>query len=806
MGAILYECLTGRPPFKGATVLDTLEQVRSQEPLPPSRLQPKVPRDLETICLKCLHKDIPSRYASAGDLADDLGRWLAGEPIRARPTPVWERAWKWARRRPAVAALVAVSVAALVGLAAGGVLYARLEGERAAEAERLQKIAEGERAKAEANEKIARQQRARAEENFQQARDAVDQLTQIGHRRLAHEPHMELVRRDILEKALRFHYRFLAANGQNPALRWETGRAHLRAGEIEEMLGRHAAAEKAYRAARDYFTALHKEDPARRDYRQDLAATWNDLGILYQATGRPKEAGDAFRDALALKEGLVKDFPRARAFRGDLGNGYNNRGNFLQSRQRLAEARADYERARALYQRLASDYPLRPAAPAAARRGGPEGEDQVRADYQQELARSHLNLGAVWLALGAAGKAATEEGWAGQAEDAFGRAEKLLGGLADLFPDVPDYQRELAAVLLNRATLRHLGKRPAEARADYEAAARRLARLADQFRSVPDYRQLLANTYVQLGDLLRATRQTREAARVWRLSLPVLATLADEFRQEPRYRQLLGRSHNELAIALAMQNQPDEALKAWAEALPLQEKLVADHPANAAYWQDLIDSLTNLTTLRVALAPSREAEASARRLIAAQERRVKAFPRVAAYRADLARADHTLAAHLLQRKTPAAARPALEAAVRHAREALDLGGPTPAARQALCKYAVALVELLLDQGDHRQARQAVEALAAAVPPRRHVAGIVAPEQAAALLARCVPLAGKDPKLAAAQRKELEKAYGDAALKLLRQAVADGYTAGGVLKNAADFEALRPREDFQRLIRQLESGR
>src|SRR5262249_31838769 len=108
LGAMLYEFLTGRPPFQADSVVDTLLMVRTDEPVPPSRLRPKLPRDLETICLKCLQKDPHKRFGSAAELAAALRRFLAREPIRARPVPAWERALKWARRRPAVAALVAL--------------------------------------------------------------------------------------------------------------------------------------------------------------------------------------------------------------------------------------------------------------------------------------------------------------------------------------------------------------------------------------------------------------------------------------------------------------------------------------------------------------------------------------------------------------------------------------------------------------------------------------------------------------------------------------------------------------------------
>src|SRR5262249_29254915 len=106
LGAILYACLTGRPPQRGATASQTLEHVRTREPEPPRRLQPNVPRDLETICLKCLRKERERRYASGEAVGEDLRRGAAGEPIAARPVGGLERTVLWVRRNPARAGLV----------------------------------------------------------------------------------------------------------------------------------------------------------------------------------------------------------------------------------------------------------------------------------------------------------------------------------------------------------------------------------------------------------------------------------------------------------------------------------------------------------------------------------------------------------------------------------------------------------------------------------------------------------------------------------------------------------------------------
>jgi WD40 repeat protein/tRNA A-37 threonylcarbamoyl transferase component Bud32 len=147
LGAILYELLTGRPPFQGTSAADTMFQVLTDEPVPPRRLQPRVPRDVETICLKCLEKKPARRYASAASLAADLARFLAGKPIAARPIGACERGLKWARRRPTVAALSAL-VLAITIVAFGLVTWQwRQEEQARRHAEKAQEQAEASRSR-----------------------------------------------------------------------------------------------------------------------------------------------------------------------------------------------------------------------------------------------------------------------------------------------------------------------------------------------------------------------------------------------------------------------------------------------------------------------------------------------------------------------------------------------------------------------------------------------------------------------------------------------------------------------------------
>ena len=179
LGAILYELLTGRPPFQGETLQAILAQVQDVEPVPPERLNPATPVDLQTICLKCLQKEPARRYPSAQALADDLGCFLESKPIRARPVSLAERAWLWCRRRPLLASVWAGLIAAVV-LGVTGILWEWRQAELHAQGELKQRlIVEREAAETRLNlyaADVAAASQAIQNENFGLARRTLEQL------------------------------------------------------------------------------------------------------------------------------------------------------------------------------------------------------------------------------------------------------------------------------------------------------------------------------------------------------------------------------------------------------------------------------------------------------------------------------------------------------------------------------------------------------------------------------------------------------------------------------------------------------
>jgi tetratricopeptide (TPR) repeat protein len=330
LGAILYELVTGRPPFTGETVFDTLQQVTRDEPVPPARLQPGCPRDLETIILRCLRKDPRLRYPSAGALAEDCAALRRGEPIRARATPAWERAAKWARRRPAAATLLAAGCLAAAALLAAVPWHIAELGEAVREARAQERAAldeaDLERTRSAAQGLLLQAQAAFAREAWEDARLEADKaLTALGSR-----PGLD----DLTARAE--HLRDECRRRLDERARYETFRAQrdeaLFHASLFTGLDAPTNLEKTRAAARAALAqfGMDPDDPratraglsADEPQRSEVAAGCCELLlVLAEATARavPEDSAEARRrrleDAVRIAEGTTRlGLPPTRAY------------------------------------------------------------------------------------------------------------------------------------------------------------------------------------------------------------------------------------------------------------------------------------------------------------------------------------------------------------------------------------------------------------------------------------------------------------------------------------------------------------
>jgi tetratricopeptide (TPR) repeat protein len=479
LGAILYDCLTGRPPFRAATPLDTLLQVLSDEPVPPRRLQPKTPRDLETICQKCLQKDPKKRYSSARDLAEDLRRFQAGEPIRARPVGPWGRTVKWVRRRPAVAGLLAVCVAALVALAVGGWRYNVQLRQQA----HLLEEALGE----------ARKEHDRAQDHLSKALDAVDRMLHpLDDGRLTQLPQFQESRRRMLEEALDFYQGFLRQEGDDPAVRRDSARAYSRSMKLRMLLGEEAEAEQAGREARRLQEQLIADFPDRPEYRYDLASTHATLGHICTLTGRFEQAQQAYHDALALATELVREHPAEAAYREPLVNAQSGLAQDPQGAERLLRQALEHA-----------------AFMAEAQPG--------KAEWQCLLARAHALLGQVLFSTNRVPEAAAELRRARQLLEPAGRAP---ASAARTYPMV----RALTLVYSGGAALRQ--GHPADAEPLLRDAVAACEELVGSSPRFVGFRIYLQKGYALQAVLYQFTNRPAQAEAAWQKAIECMEQAA----------------------------------------------------------------------------------------------------------------------------------------------------------------------------------------------------------------------------------------------------------------------------------------
>lgn len=310
LGAILYECLTGRPPFRAATAVDTVMQVVREEPVPPSQLAPRLPRDLETICLKCLQKVPGRRYASAAALGDDLQRYLDGKPIAARPVSRAERAWKLARRHPALSiAAMAVFAVLMTAISIVGWKNQQVSAERD-QAFQARNAAVAEQAKNQQLVELAIEQQERL-------------LSRITSAEWSTSPALVAERQRLLEEVTRFYTQLVREEADDPTVLIKNADAHLRMAYLHMHRSNYSQAAEANLQARSSAErVLHEMRPDDADASAMLVKSEALMGHLAMLRMDQKVGVEHYTRAVELAEKQVERRPNNDDDRGQLAECY----------------------------------------------------------------------------------------------------------------------------------------------------------------------------------------------------------------------------------------------------------------------------------------------------------------------------------------------------------------------------------------------------------------------------------------------------------------------------------------------------
>jgi serine/threonine-protein kinase len=494
LGAILYELLTGRPPFQGATLLETLDQVRTQEPVPPSRLQPKVPRDLETICLKCLRKEPNNRYGNALELADDLRRFVAGEPIKARPVSAWERLRRWCWRNPWLAGLTGLALTSLLAaIIIWAVLTVRLSDEKAATAEANVQLAK--------EKQDAEEARDLAQDQRKLALQSLGSLVTSVQKELKARPDLQPLRRKLLDIALedlkqaspKTEARISLNDGVLAARQFELGLLLLEEGET-------AKAGEAFGQAEAIYAAQARADPQDPMPRAMQAQVLMWLGrVALRQNGRAADARASYARADALLADIEKGPPHEKPSAADV---KNLRADALVTLGAITvnedpRAALDYYRAALRLRQELADL---------------DKSDGARG----QLARMYVLVGGLEFGQGHV-KAAEELGT---------QAVEIRRQLADAKPDDAQRKRDWAGARLRLGGLYLRTGRAEQAAREYQPATEVFARLAsDDPKNVPLQEDLARARYdegtaaLRRGDGPRAAEKFAAALKI-REALP----------------------------------------------------------------------------------------------------------------------------------------------------------------------------------------------------------------------------------------------------------------------------------------------
>lgn len=801
LGAILYETLTGRPPFRGPTAIDILAMVRTHEPVPPSQLTASIPRDLETICLKCLAKLPEQRYTSANDLAEDLRRFLADEPILARPVSRVERTLRWCRRNPLIAALV------------GGIALLLIAGTTVSTSLAIWALNERDRANLHAGQELSA--RELAEHRFTQAEQAVGKYLDgiESHPRLLEADFHEL-RKELLASAIPFYEEFVASKPGDAELEANRGRAYGRLGFIRKQMGSPEQATADYERMRDIFIRLSAADS---DYRSELAASHHQLGWTLSDRGLLPAAELEYQRSLDLYRQLADEFPSEHAHRHRVALGYRSLGLLWSNLSRRDAAEQALRESLTRLETLVADHPdvvryqedvaglhtfLANVLPI-------DDQDAREAEYRQsvelykQLVAKHPNSPLHRYGLATARNNLGSMHMLRRRNDAalieLEQALEIRKQMAAEFPAVPLYQQLLAVAHKNLgASLRNV-KRPEEAEQEMQIAMALLKQLAASYPDTPEHSRQLAHAHQEQASVQLVLGKPAEAERELRAELQIRQQLADKFPEVPSHLAHLGTCHNTLASHLYRVDRFSEAESEYRSAIEWRQKIAGVSPNDSENLRLLALSHDDLAQVLDKLRRRPEAYAAHREALSLwQDQRLNSTTN-SSYLAEAARGISNFAALLQKGGELEESRKIYLQAAEFQSQAIKAAPANLSYPGTLWKIYFDLASLSRQLKDHAATADIARKLAAVRPANSEDA-----VWAARYFGRCVVMAQQDRGLSETEREDLAHSYADRAMEFLHEAIRRGYQDTANLPKLDALAPLFDRSDFQRLV-QLEKG-
>jgi serine/threonine-protein kinase len=570
LGAILYEILTGRAPFSGSELAAVMCQVVLDPPARPRLVSAAAPAALEAVCLKALAKKPEERYGSARELADEVRRWLADEPVRAYREPWIVRAGRWARRnRVMVTSAAAAGLVALVALVVVLVLQARANRDLQA-----------------ANE--------REHERFALALEAIQTFhTGVSEDVLLTQDQFQELRNKLLGAAAAFYARLekLLEGQGDMRSRQALGQAYYHLGELTEKIGSQADALNVHRQSLAVRRVRAGEPGADTEARLDVARSLLAVGRLQQASGDSSGALASFDEARELAEALAASGQPTDAVRGMCAQCYRQAGIVHEATGQPEAAREAYRKALAIWQELADAHPRDPA-------------------LQSDLAHSHNDLG---ILLGLLGQPEAERA---EYQKALAIRQKLVASS----PDDIDFRHNLAWSHHNLGTVLNKAGQPVAALASYREARALWQRLADAHPAVNAFQVPLARCQNNIAEELDKLGQPEAALAAYRKALDIRQKLVDGNRTVTAYQSELAHAHYNLGDLLEKLGQAEAALTEHQQAREIRQRLTDAHPTVPQFQGDLADSLSFLGSAHRRRGRAAEAVACYRRSIHIRER------------------------------------------------------------------------------------------------------------------------------------------------------------------------------------------